>query len=216
MLATLAPIFGIAFLTGLRHATDADHVVAVATIVARRRSVWYAGAIGALWGVGHTLTILAAGAAIILAGLVVPARVSLWFEFAVALMLIGLGLRNVFGAAPRRDAPPRHAMKPVLVGVVHGLAGSAGATLLVLAMVPDRRWAVAALALFGAGTIVGMTLMTAAIAAPAAYATRHAVDLGRHARVASGLLSVAVGIYLAHRVGHVDGLFAAPPRSTPG
>ena len=216
MLATLAPIFGIAFLMGLRHATDADHVVAVATIVSRRRSVWYAGSIGALWGLGHTLTILMAGAAIILAGLAVPARVGLWFEFAVALMLVGLGLRNVFGEAPRAAAPSPYAMKPVLVGVVHGLAGSAGATLLVLAIIPDPQWAVAALGLFGAGTIAGMTLMTAAIAAPAAYAARRAVDLGRHARVASGVLSVVVGLYLAHRVGYVDGLFSATPRWTPG
>ena len=216
MLATLAPIFGIAFLMGLRHAMDADHVVAVATIVARRRSIWYAGSIGALWGLGHTLTILVAGAAIILAGLVVPARVGLWLEFAVALMLVGLGLRNVFGGAPRRDASSRPAVKPLLVGVVHGLAGSAGAALLVLAIIPEPWWAVASLGLFGAGTIAGMTVMTAAIAAPAAYATRRAVDLGRHVRVASGVLSIGVGLYLAHRIGYVDGLFTATPRWTPG
>ena len=217
MFATLAPIFGLAFVLGLRHATDPDHVVAVAAIVARHRSGWDAGWVGVLWGLGHTGVILLVGAAIILTGLVVPARVGLAFEFGVAAMLVVLGVANVFARSTgHAGAAPRGRMPPLVVGAVHGLAGSAGATLLVLAIIPEPWWAVAALGLFGAGTIAGMTVMTAAIAAPAAYATRRAVDLGRHVRVASGVLSIGVGLYLAHRIGYVDGLFTATPRWTPG
>src|SRR5215470_12615336 len=86
------------FFLGMRHATDPDHVVAVSTIVSRERSIPRAGWIGVLWGVGHTLTILVVGAAIILFGVVIPPRVGLTLEFSVALMLILLGVLNLTGA----------------------------------------------------------------------------------------------------------------------
>src|SRR5262250_3290591 len=82
----------------MRHATDPDHVVAVSTIVSRERSIPRAGWVGILWGVGHTLTILVVGAAIILFGIVIPPRLGLTLEFSVALMLILLGLLNLTGA----------------------------------------------------------------------------------------------------------------------
>src|SRR5437763_11090113 len=79
------------FFLGMRHATDADHVVAIATIVSRQRNLRGSAMIGAAWGVGHTLTILAVGGAIILFGLVIPPRIGLAMEFSVGLMLILLG-----------------------------------------------------------------------------------------------------------------------------
>jgi hypothetical protein len=96
MISGLA-ILSIGFLLGMRHATDPDHVVAVSTIVSRERSILKAGFIGVLWGIGHTLTILVVGAAIILFGLSIPPRVGLTMEFSVGLMLILLGLLNVTG-----------------------------------------------------------------------------------------------------------------------
>src|SRR5215470_12815474 len=86
------------FFLGMRHATDPDHVVAVSTIVSREKSIPRAGWIGILWGVGHTLTILVVGAAIILFGFVIPPRLGLTLEFSVALMLILLGVLNLTGA----------------------------------------------------------------------------------------------------------------------
>jgi len=91
-------ILAIGFLLGMRHATDSDHVIAVSTIVSRERSIVKAGWIGILWGIGHTLTIVVVGAAIILFGLAIPARVSLTMEFSVGLMLIVLGVLNLTGA----------------------------------------------------------------------------------------------------------------------
>src|SRR5260221_2148939 len=91
-------ILAIGFFLGMRHATDPDHVIAVSTIVSRERSLAKAALIGILWGVGHTLTILAVGAAIILFGLAIPARVGLTMEFCVGLMLILLGVLNLTGA----------------------------------------------------------------------------------------------------------------------
>src|SRR5580704_18960976 len=97
-MTSLIAILGFGFLLGMRHATDPDHVIAVSTIVSRERSIVKAGLIGALWGVGHTLTILIVGAAIILLGIAIPTRLGLTMEFSVGLMLILLGVLNLTGA----------------------------------------------------------------------------------------------------------------------
>ena len=90
-------ILAIGFFLGMRHATDPDHVIAVSTIVSRERSLSKAALIGALWGLGHTITIVLVGAAIILFNVVIPPRVGLTMEFAVGLMLILLGILNLTG-----------------------------------------------------------------------------------------------------------------------
>ena len=94
---TLFSIIMLGFFLGMRHATDPDHVIAVTTIVSRQRSIRHAAVIGALWGVGHTLTILLVGSAIIVFGLVIPARVGLTMELSVGVMLILLGILNLSG-----------------------------------------------------------------------------------------------------------------------
>jgi ABC-type nickel/cobalt efflux system permease component RcnA len=93
----LLTVIGVGFLLGIRHATDPDHVIAVTTIVSRQRSIRHAGLIGILWGVGHTITILLVGAAIILFNLAIPPRIGLAMELAVGLMLILLGVLNLTG-----------------------------------------------------------------------------------------------------------------------
>ena len=111
-------------LLGMRHALDADHVVAVTTIVSRERSLLRAARIGIWWGIGHSTTIFLVGGSIILFRLTVPPRVGLAFEFVVALMLIALGVLNLWRA--RDDAAAAApTMPPLVVGLVHGLAGSA-------------------------------------------------------------------------------------------
>ena len=89
----------IGFFLGMRHATDPDHVIAVSTIVSRERSLGRAGLIGAFWGLGHTITIVIVGAAIIVFNLVIPPRIGLTMEFAVGLMLILLGILNLTGVS---------------------------------------------------------------------------------------------------------------------
>jgi high-affinity nickel-transport protein len=252
----------------MRHATDPDHVVAVVTIVSRQGTTRGAALIGALWGVGHTATIMLVGGAIILFDLAIPPRVGLTMEFGVALMLIVLGILNVArpfrpplaGATGPGRGPALHvhphghgdyvhthvhghepqahghgegeqalarvdrilggiggyrAVRPLVVGLVHGLAGSAAIALLVLAAIHDPLWATAYLLLFGAGTIAGMMLITAVIAVPFAYTAARFAIVHRYLGVASGLLSLAVGLFLAYEVGLVDGLFTATPQWTP-
>lgn len=214
MLSVLLVALGTSFVLGMRHATDPDHVVAVTAIATRERSIARAAGTGALWGVGHTLTISAVGGAIVLFKLAVTPRLGLSLELAVAVMLVVLGALNLLDV--RAGPATASAARPLLVGVVHGLAGSAAATLLILPLIPGARWAAVYLIVFGAGTVAGMALMTALIAAPAVYAAARVGRLQRAIRIASGALSVGFGLYLAHRIGFVDGLFTAAPQWAPG
>ena len=198
---------------GMRHATDPDHIVAVTTIVSRERSVVKAAAIGAVWGLGHTITLLIVGGAIIAFKIGFNARLGLSMEFCVAVMLIVLGLLNLFDVKMRSGAPS--SSRPFFVGVVHGLAGSAAAALLIVPLMDDPRWAALYLVTFGLGTIVGMSIVTISIAAPSLLAAAHMPSLQRSLRIASGAVSLVFGLYLAQKIGFADGLFTAHPRWTP-
>lgn len=201
------------FLLGVRHATDADHVVAVSAIASRERSVRKAMLVGVSWGLGHAGTVLLAGGAIVLFGIVVPPRLGLGMEFSVALMLIALGVLNLSGTfAKGRTPEPSGSKAPVAlrslgVGVLHGLAGSAAVALLVLASIRDVSAVFAYLVVFGAGTIVGMAALTSAFAFPVAYASHHFERAQGAIMRGAGALSVAFGLVLAYRIGFVEGLF---------
>jgi len=254
MLSALS-IVTLGFFLGMRHATDADHVVAVSTIVSRERSIWRAAGIGALWGVGHTLTILAVGGAIIFLKWEIPPRIGLSMELAVGVMLVLLGLLNLTGivdstkrslalvrgwrawlhwhpfAGGGRLAPHVHdgngpgdvrperggfrSLRPFAIGVVHGLAGSAAITLLVLATIRNSVWAAAYLLVFGVGTVAGMVAITTTIALPFMVTGERFVNPNRRLQVVTGLLSVGFGLFLAYKIGFVNGLFSASPTWTP-
>jgi hypothetical protein len=262
----LASLLLLGFFLGMRHATDADHVIAIATIVSRQRSLRGSALIGAAWGVGHTLTILVVGSAIILFGIVIPARMGLAMELAVGVMLVLLGVLTLTGFGSALGAAPRpgghghdhahahgdyvhsHAhghlgrdhghpddrtplawidrklgglplyqwLRPLVIGIVHGLAGSAAIALLVLTAVREPAWAMAYLVLFGVGTIAGMMLITFALSAPFAFSWSRLPRFNWQLRVASGLLSFGFGLFLVYEIGFMDGgLFTASPTWTP-
>jgi high-affinity nickel-transport protein len=210
-------VLGLGLLLGLRHASDPDHVVAVTTIAARTRRVLPATLLGIMWGLGHTLTLFAVGAAIILFNWAMPPRLGIGLEFCVALALIGVGLLNL---KPHRHdenelgqgRPP--AGRAFLVGLVHGLAGSAAVALLVLATVHDPRWACGYLAVFALGTLMGMTLITTGFAMPVALALNRWGNAARVVRLSTGALSLAFGIWLVYQIGWLDGLFVGSVRWT--
>lgn len=262
---SLAAILSLGFLLGMRHATDPDHVVAVTTIVAKQRGIGKAGLIGALWGLGHSCTIFVVGTMIILFQVTIPLRVGLSMEFAVAAMLILLGILNLTGTlrqlqerflpnslgqraatssqtnsldAPKRSAPlpypeagiaildegfagmfqtmgPYTLFRPLIIGIVHGLAGSAAVAILVMATIHDPWWAIAYLLVFGIGTVAGMILITTVIAMPFTLTGTRFSGLSRGMGIASGLISVGFGLFLSYQIGIVDGLFINHLRWTP-
>jgi ABC-type nickel/cobalt efflux system permease component RcnA len=222
---------------GVRHSTDPDHVVAVSTIVSRQGSIKSAATIGALWGLGHTLTLFLVGAAIILFKVVIPPRLGLAMEFSVALMLILLGVLNLTGlmkSITNRFTPAAmssagtgifertlgtlgkfQTFRPFVVGLVHGLAGSAAVALLVLSTIKSPFWATGYLLVFGAGTLAGMMVMTTAMSLPLSYTSKRYATVGRFITVTSGVISIAFGLFLVYQIGIADGLFAAQPHWIP-
>ena len=210
------------FLLGLRHATDADHVVAVTAIVARERSFARAARVGVLWGIGHSLTVLVIGGLIVAFRIAIPPRVGLGLELAVALVLILLGFSNLRPVSAEKAAAHdaqtlarADGWRPFVVGVIHGLAGSAAVALLVLTVIPETAWALAYLVVFGLGTIAGMTIVTWLIAAPAVYAARRVVKFQRGIRFAAGTLSLLFGLFLAREIIVEGGLFSQAPSWMP-
>lgn len=136
-------------------------------------------------------------------------------EFSVALMLIVLGFQNL-ASARNADPPPPSLTRPLVVGMVHGMAGSAAVALLVLATVRDAFWALAYLTLFGLGTVLGMVIVTGLIAVPASLAMSRVRNARRWLTLASGVASVVLGILLASELTKGDGgLFSASPSWTP-
>jgi cytochrome c biogenesis protein CcdA len=216
-MSTLA-LIGVGLALGMRHAADSDHVVAVTAIAARHKRVGPAALIGAFWGLGHTLTVCSVGALIILLNVALPARLGLSLEFAVGIALTAVGLLNLAGRGGFVSAGAdgrAQGLRAFVVGLVHGLAGSAAVALMILATIRDPWGACAYLLVFGAGTILGMMLVTFAFASPVALLARRYRWSGSGLRVATGVVSVAFGLYVMFDVGFVDGLFRGVPHWEP-
>jgi ABC-type nickel/cobalt efflux system permease component RcnA len=243
MNGSLALALGLGFALGLKHATEADHLIAVTTIVSEQRSVWRSGLVGALWGVGHTASLLVAGLLVIVLGLAIPNPVASILEFVVALMIIFLGSRILYLTLRHREHVHVHThsheghahihfhfhdhsdahkisnrakhsaehhprrlsgWRPLIVGMVHGLAGSAVLTLLVLTEVVrdgSRFRGMAYLLVFGFGSIGGMLLMSTLISLPIILTARRFERIEIPMRLAVSISSIAFGIYYAWLTG---------------
>jgi cytochrome c biogenesis protein CcdA len=229
---TLLAILALGFVLGMRHATDSDHVLAVSTIVSRERTPLAAARIGALWGLGHSATILTVGGAIVLFGWVIPPRLGLSMEMSVAVMLVVLGIINLSGAissirrvahrhhhaiersTAEHTAPPAK-LRPLFIGVVHGVAGSAAVALLVLATIKTATTALLYLAIFALGTVAGMMLLTLLMSLPISALSRRFPHAERSLARVAGVASIAFGLFLAYQIGVGSGLVVGTPQWDP-
>lgn len=106
-------------------------------------------------------------------------------------------------------------LRPLIIGIVHGLAGSAAVALLVLGTIRDPRWAVAYLLVFGIGTVAGMMLITMSIASAFNFFGAKHKKFPRILGLASGFVSLAFGVFLIYQIGIGNGLFTGHPMWTP-
>jgi sulfite exporter TauE/SafE len=236
MSITIFSLLGLGFVLGLKHALDADHLAAVSTMASEKRSLLGSSLIGAWWGAGHTLSLMIAGSLVILLHLEIGERTSKTLEFCVGVMLIVLGLNALRKLArgatvhmhahehdghwhmhphihePKtRDVPHAHhglkaGARPLVVGMVHGLAGSAALTLLVLATIPSPVIGFVYIVIFGIGSIGGMMVMSTVFALPNKLAAQRFGKMNLAFRGLAGAFSLGLGIVTVYDIGFVNHL----------
>lgn len=221
------------FVTGLQHAMEADHVAAVATLVSRNRKLTKASLIGIFWGFGHTLTLFMAGLAVMLLAISIPAKLALSLEFGVGIMLIVLGLstlgnskfrNSLFGMFTKHmhphahgekihihphshDGEHEHSHKSIIIGMIHGLAGSGALMLVVLSTVDSVLSGLSYIALFGIGSIVGMLAVSTIIGLPFVFTAKKFEGLNKCIRIAAALVSIGLGVSIMYEIGIIEQLF---------
>lgn len=206
----------IGFLLGMRHAMEADHLAAVATLAVNGHSLGETLRLGSVWGLGHTLTLFAFGTLALSMDTFLPERLSQALETAVGLMLVLLGGSLIWSAARRvhrgdslglcqglslsrpgqehcGEGFPARAM---LVGMVHGMAGSAALIVLALQTVDSASLGLLYIGLFGAGSIAGMSLCAAAMSLPLRWAGERVGVYHRTLAAAIGAATAALGMLM--------------------
>jgi len=238
-LSTITPslLLAFGFVTGLQHATEADHITAVATLVSKNRRLSKASLLGALWGAGHTLTLFIAGLAVLLLAVSIPTKLALSLEFGVGIMLIILGLSvirsvrrnavidsffNMFSTKHMHphahgnkvhvhphghDEEHTHSHKSIIVGMIHGMAGSGALMLVVLSTVDSVMSGLAYIALFGIGSVVAMLAVSTAIGLPFVFTANRFGNINRYVRAVAALVSIGLGISVIYEIGFLEQLF---------
>jgi ABC-type nickel/cobalt efflux system permease component RcnA len=236
MESSLLAAFGLGLLLGFQHALDPDHLIAVSTIVSEHKSFKWASLIGAFWGLGHTTTLFIVGLLVVGLRLTIPPRLAGGLELLVAAMLIVLGinvLRRAFGTEkihlhththnpeththvhahdnPREGHAHAHPLKtmrrPFVVGMVHGLAGSAALMLVVLSTIDAPLAALIYIVIFGLGSIGGMLLLSGIISVPFVLTAQRFAAMNRSIRILAGVSSVVFGLFLGWEIGSELGFF---------
>ena len=232
---SIASLLALGFVLGLKHAVDADHLAAVSTMAGERRSLLSSSLIGALWGLGHTISLVAAGIIVIVLHFQISETVKQSLEFCVGLMLVGLGLNalrklarggyvhihahehgghvhahphvhpGLQKGAHKQEPHTHHGLRfgarPFLIGLVHGLAGSAALMLLVLTTVTSPFVGLLYIGIFGAGSIGGMMIMSTLFALPARFTAARFTRANLALRCLAGIFSLSFGLFMIYQIG---------------
>jgi ABC-type nickel/cobalt efflux system permease component RcnA len=235
--SVLLSVLTFGLLIGMRHALEADHVAAVASLATRSRGVKETTRLGIAWGLGHTVTLFVIGTAVLLMDSLVPETVARSLEFAVGVMLLILGLdvlrrlirdgihlhihqhngeRHVH--AHGHQAPVIHDMdahrhahrakmpwRALLVGLVHGMAGSAALVVLTLSTIHSVAQGIMYIALFGFGSIIGMAMLSVIIALPLRFTARRVTWFYKSLSGVIGVLTTVLGASVIWQRGFGEG-----------
>lgn len=227
---SIISILAFGFLLGVKHAVEADHVAAVSTIASEHPSFLGSSFVGALWGIGHTISLLVAGALIVLLHIEITGRISLALEFVVGLMLIVLGVNglrrlwagghlhvhvhehggrvhahpHIHGAKSESATRSHHGLKlqgrPIMIGMIHGLAGSGALMLLVLSTIRQPLVALIYVLIFGLGSTGGMMMMSALIGLPAKLTSHRFTRANAILRGVAAVFSVGLGLFITYEI----------------
>ncbi|MDQ3132536.1 MAG: urease accessory protein UreH [Acidobacteriota bacterium] len=216
------------FFLGLRHAIEADHLAAVSAIVSEKKNIFSAAIVGGMWGIGHTISLFVVGAIVIFLKLQISESVEAKLEAIVGGMLVLLGLnalKNLFTAKEihahthehserahthfhlhkeekeeEQAEKSHHRFSPrsVLIGMIHGLAGSAALTILVVPTIESPVIAMLYILVFGVGSIGGMMIMSFIIGLPFHFTATNFVFLNKAIRFCAGIFSLCLGSYIIY------------------
>lgn len=215
-------VFG--FLLGLKHATEADHLAAVSTIVSEKKNLFASSIIGGLWGVGHTISLLVVGLFVIFLKLQISEQLEAKLEAGVGIMLVLLGLnalRNLYLTknahlhtheheghkhlhihthGEKTEEKWHHNLSPrsVIIGMIHGLAGSAALMLLVVPQIKSSFLAIVYIVIFGVGSIGGMMLMSFLVGLPFHFTANNFVSMNKAIRFIAGIFSFGLGLSIIY------------------
>ncbi len=235
-IGSTAGVLGLGFFIGLRHATEGDHLAAVSTIVAERKSLWSSALVGGLWGVGHTISLLAAGIVVLMLDFEISERMERSLEFAVGIMLFLLGgnvIRKLLtggtlhfhthGHGAREHAHPHvhekktadatnthHGLgfspRSILIGMVHGLAGSAALMLMVVPTIESKTLGLLYIIVFGVGSIGGMMIMSFLVGLPFHLTASRFNRLNGILQGSAGVVGIVFGLMIMYEKGITEGL----------
>ena len=232
-----ASVIALGFFLGLKHATEADHLAAVSTIVSERKSLWSSAIVGGLWGLGHTISLVVAGIAVILLEIPISEKTERILEFGVGIMLTLLGLNvlrkllkggklhfhthehgkrehvhpHIHEKAAEDEKNSHHGFRfsprAILIGMVHGLAGSAALMLLVVPTIHSSALALLYIVIFGVGSIGGMMLMSFLVGLPFHLTAARFNRFNHILQSVAGIVSIAIGLMIIYEKGVTEGLF---------
>lgn len=207
------------FIFGLKHALEADHLLAVTTLISKTRFFRVASGLAALWGLGHTLILLLVGALVLAFKLTIPDTAAVIFELIAGIVLAILGLQVLFKLVKNKahlrahehqgivhthfhshgDSDEHiHKHKPLLLGMLHGLAGSAGLTILVLASVKSFSLGMLYILVFGTGSIIGMIVVSSLVSLPFLFLKKES-NFGKILNGAVGISGLSLGLFITYK-----------------
>lgn len=198
----LFSILLLGFTLGIKHATEPDHVIAVSTIASSTKKLSKSSLAGVFWGLGHTATLLVIGVTAVALGQHIPESVAALLEFFVGIMLVYLGLTGLFKSRAVEEMEKGHQhfhKRSFMIGVIHGLAGSAAMVLLTATSADTGSEAFQFILIFGAGTVVGMLLFTTILGLPFLMSSRKTIPL--FLMRAASFVSVLYGLYYMVQTG---------------
>ena len=231
MEVTLLSILGLGFILGIKHAIEPDHVIAVSTIASQSKKLWQTSLAGVFWGIGHTATLFLVGIILIFMKGEIPVKWAMSLEFLVGIMLVYLGVTTIISFknihvhkhhhdgeehkhihshenSGKHEHKHRHDtyLKSMLIGLVHGLAGSGAMVLLTMSTVKSVGEAAIYILIFGVGTVIGMLFFTTIIGIPFVFSVKK-LSLNKILTQITGVISTAFGIYYMYNLGVTEGLF---------
>ena len=207
---SLLLVLAIGFVLGIKHALEPDHIIAVSTIASQSKKIWKSSLAGVFWGIGHTLTLFVFGVILILLKNEIPEAWAMSLEFLVGIMLVYLGFTTIFSwkQPERHDHTGRATyLKSMIVGIVHGLAGSAAMVLLTISTIDEAWQGAIYIIIFGVGTCIGMLLFTTILSIPFVTSSS-SKKVNRLLIRLTGVISTGFGIYYMYNLGINEELFS--------